>query len=229
MKYFKIKLALTLTLALLITMSYSQTSQNVPDDFSFTDHILGGMTCVLVKHNVADFGTWEKAYKKDAERRKKAGIIEKLILRGASDPNFITVVFELENVKTGKDFFTDPKTAELMGAAGVTSKPTFTYFKVSNSGIPTGDSFLIIQHTVKDYKHWKKAFDNHHKVRVEYKISLTALGKELDNPLNVVAIFNTENTNDIASFLEKSNLKEAMKSAGITSEPVSQIMVLSKR
>tara|TARA_R110000744_G_C19368912_1_gene562239 strand:+ start:5304 stop:5993 length:690 start_codon:yes stop_codon:yes gene_type:complete len=229
MKYFKIKLVLTLTLALSIMMSYSQTQRNQPDDFSFSDHILGGMTCVMVQHNIKDFDTWETAYKKDSERRKKAGIIEKHILRGASDPNFITVVFEFKNMKTGKDFFTDPRTAELMGAAGVTSKPTFTYFKVSNSGIPTGDSFLIIRHTVKDYKHWKKAFDNHQKVRVEYKISLTALGKELDNPLNIVAIFNAENTNDITSFLEKSNLKEAMKSAGITSEPVSQIMVLSKK
>ncbi|TVZ26909.1 hypothetical protein JM83_1908 [Gillisia sp. Hel_I_86] len=228
MKYFKIKLALTLILALSVTMSYSQTSQNEAENFSFTYHILGGMTCVLVQHNVADFGIWKTAYKKDAERRKKAGIVEKLILRGASDPNFITVVFELENVKTGKDFFTDPKTAELMGAAGVTSKPTFTYFKVSNSGIPTGDAFLIIQHTVKDYKQWKKAFDNHQNVRSEYKISLTALGKDLDNRLNVVAIFNAEDTNDITSFLEKSNLKEAMKNAAITSEPVSQIMVLNK-
>tara|TARA_R110001583_G_scaffold54337_1_gene166471 strand:- start:6631 stop:7320 length:690 start_codon:yes stop_codon:yes gene_type:complete len=229
MKYFKIKLVLTLTLALSIMMSFTQTKKNVPDDFSYKDHILGGMTCVMVQHNIKDFGTWETAYKKDVKRRKKSGIIEKLILRGASDPNFITVVFELENVKTGKDFFTDPKTAELMGEAGVTSKPTFNYFKVSNSGIPTGDTFLIIRHSVKDYKNWKKAFDSHQIVRLEYKISLTALGKELDNPLNVVAIFNAKNTNDISAFLEKSNLKEAMKSAGITSEPVSQIMVLSKK
>lgn len=229
MKHFKIKLALTLLLALSITISYSQTSHNVSENFSFKDHILGGMTCVLVQHNVADFDTWKTAFKKDAERRKKAGIAEKLILRGAADPNFITVVFELENVKTGKDFFTDPKTADLMGAAGVTSKPAFTYFEVSNSGIPTGESFLIIQHTVKDYNQWKKAFDNHQKVRSEYKLSLTALGKDLDNRSNVVAIFNAENTNAITSFLEKSNLKEAMKSAGLTSEPVSQIMVLSKK
>ena len=174
------------------------------------DQILGGMNCVMVQHSVADFDAWETAYKKDKKRRKKAGIKEKLVLRDAVNPNYITVIFELENVE---------------GA----SKPAFTYFKVSNSGIPTGRSFLIIQHTVENYDYWKKEFDKHQEVRSDYKLSLTALGKGLDNPLNVVAIFNTDDTNNITSFLEKSNLKEAMKNAGITSEPIPLIMVLSKK
>ncbi len=221
MKNLTNKLTMVIALMFFIQSSYSQSS--------IADHILGGMTCVMVQHSVADFDTWKSAYNKDEGRRKEAGITEKLILRGVSDSNFITVVFELENVKKGRDFFADPNTPKLMGAAGVTSKPIFTYFKVNNSGIPTGGSFLIIQHTVKNYDVWKQAFDKHQQVRSQYKIALTALGKDLDNPLNVVAIFNTDETNNITSFLEKSNLKDAMKSAGITSEPITQTMVLNKK
>ena len=227
MKNIRNILVFTMVLALSTTSSYSQSSKK--SSFSMADQILGGMNCVMVQHSVADFDAWETAYKKDKKRRKKAGIKEKLVLRDAVNPNYITVIFELENVEGAKDFFMDPKTAELMGAAGVTSKPAFTYFKVSNSGIPTGRSFLIIQHTVENYDYWKKEFDKHQEVRSDYKLSLTALGKGLDNPLNVVAIFNTDDTNNITSFLEKSNLKEAMKNAGITSEPIPLIMVLSKK
>ncbi len=226
MKFFKNKLLFTLALILTITMSYSQNSKK--SSFTMADQILGGMTCVIVQHSVADFDNWKSFYEKDEKRRKKAGITEKLLLRGASDSNYITVVFELEHVKKARNFFEDPNTPKLMASAGVTSKPIFTYFKVKNSGISTAKSFLIIQHTVKNYDDWKKEFDKHQKVRSDYKISLTALGKDLDNPLNVVAIFNTDNTDNITSFLEKSDLKEVMKNAGITSEPVSQIMALAK-
>ncbi|MEQ8685790.1 MAG: hypothetical protein RIE86_10875 [Imperialibacter sp.] len=229
MKNLKNKLILTLALALTITTSYSQSSKKPSSGFSPADQILGGMTCVMVQHNVADFDTWESAYKKDRKRRKESGITEKLVLRGTEDANSVTAVFELEDLKKGEAFFADPLSAQLMGAAGVTSKPTFTYFKVSNSGIPTGESFLIIQHTVKNYDDWKQAFDKHQEVRVDYKISLTALGKGLDNALNVVAIFNTDDTNNITSFLEKSDLKDAMKNAGITSEPIQEIAVRSKK
>jgi hypothetical protein len=220
MKKLTQKLAIVLVMICTIQNSFAQPSM--------VDHILGGMTCAIVQHRVADFDTWYVGYNKDEERRKEAGIIEKLVLHGAEDAKSITLVFELEDVKRANDFFADPNTPKLMEAAGVTSKPTFTYFKVNNSGIPTGNSFLIIQHTVKDHDYWKQAFDKHQEVRSEYKLSLTVLGTDLENPKNVVAIFNTDDTANITSFLEKSNMKEAMKNAGITSEPISQIMVLSK-
>jgi len=191
--------------------------------FSYADHILGGMTCVIVQHQVADFDTWYDAYKKDEERREKVGIIEKLVLRGVEESNYISVVFELLKPDAAKGFFEDPHTAELMQKAGVTSKPDFTYFKVNNSGIPTGKSFLIVKHTVKDYRYWKQEFDKHQDVRSDYKITLTAVGQELENPLNVVAILNNSSADNIKLFLEKSNLKEAMKDAGVTSEPIQEI------
>lgn len=220
MKNLKLRLGLVVLLIFPILQSYSKSP--------YADNILGGMTCVIVQHSVADFDTWHIAYKKDEQRRKKSGIEEKLVLRSADDPNYLTVVFELSIVNKGRDFFADPHSAELMQAAGVTSKPTFTYFLVSNSGIPKGESFLMVQHTVKDFDFWKKEFDKHKSVRSEYNLSLTALGKDLENSLNVVAIFNSDDTDNIKSFLEKSNLKEAMQHAGITSEPIQKIMVLNK-
>ncbi len=229
MKNLKTILVSGLVVIISISISYSQNSNNSHNKFSYSDQITGGMNCVIVQHSIADFETWEIAYKKDGERRQKSGVKEKLLLRGADDPNFITVVFELNNIESAQSFFTDPHSAELMQAAGVISKPSFRYFKVGSSGIPEGDYFLIVQHTVKDYDFWKQEFDKHQNVRTEYHLSLTALGKDLDNPLNVVAIFNSKKQKNITSFLEKSDLKEAMKHAGITSPPTQEIMVLNKK
>lgn len=190
------------------------------DDFYLTDHIRGGMTCVIVQHEVADFGKWEAAYKADAKRRKKAGITEMFVLRGDTNSNLVTVVFGLNNVTSSKAFFNDPETAQLMGAAGVTSKPVFTYFKVSNSGVEKNSSFMIIQHKVEQYDKWKKAFDQHESTRSSYNIDLVAVGRDLDDPANVVAIFNSNQASNFSDFLKKSDLKEAMEDAGVASEPI---------
>lgn len=224
-----IEIVLTLILTVSSFLTNAQNKDNSSANPSFANHIVGGMTCAIVQHNVSDFEAWKIAYKADEKRRKKSGVLEKLVLRGAEDANQVTVVFELEDVKKGKAFFADPLSAELMGAAGVTSKPTITYFEVSNSGIPKGEAFLLVRHSVADYDVWKKAFDQHQITRSTYKISLTALGTGLENETNVVAIFNSNTTNDIISFLEKSDLKEAMKDAGVTSEPIQEIVVLSKK
>ena len=223
MKELKNKLAVALALIFSISISYSQQTKKIS-----SDKIHLGKTCVIVQHSVSDFDTWIIAYRKDGERRGKSGIHEKFLLRNTNDSNYITVVFELENVAKAKAFFSAPHSAKLMQAAGVISKPDLTYFKVSHSGIPMGKSFLLVQHTVEDYDYWKHEFDKHQNIRSKYKLSLTILGKDLGNALNVIAIFSSANTGNIKSFLEKSDLKEAMKNAGITSEPIQEIMVLHK-
>jgi len=186
------------------------------------------MTCVIVQHQVSNFDIWEKAYKKDKKRRVQAGVSEKLLLRDAGDPNSITVVFSLKNEEKARAFFMDTNTADLMKNAGVTSPPNFTYFQVSNSGIAKGESFLIVQHTVQDFDVWKKAFDKHSTVRDEYHLSLIALGKDIDNPKNIVTIMSSTDTSNISNFLEKSDIEESMKNAGVTSEPKINILVANK-
>jgi hypothetical protein len=183
-------------------------------------HIKEGMNCVIVQHEVADFNKWEAAFKADANRRKKAGISDLYLFRGDSDTHSITAVFELNDITAAKAFFNDPATGRIMGAAGVTSKPVFTYFKVANSGVDKYPDVMIIRHKVADYDKWKKIFDEHESVRATYKIGLIAVGKDLDNSGYIVVIFNSPQASDFTDFLEKSDLKEVMKDAGVISQPV---------
>ncbi|PCJ90970.1 MAG: hypothetical protein COA50_16885 [Flavobacteriaceae bacterium] len=224
MKKSKNTFLIILTLLLSIPMSYSQQTK-----MASSSEIGEGSINVLVQHNVANYATWKMAYKKDMKRRTKAGIREKLLLRDINNANYITVVFEIENLEIAKVFFLDPYSAKLMEAAGVTSKPNFLYFKTSKATAPIGTSMLFVQHTVKDYDYWKREFDKHHNVRSKYNIALTTLGVNIENPLNVVALFSSVSPDNILDFLNKSDLKEAMKNAGITSKPIQEVLVLDEK
>ena len=187
-------------------------------------HVKDGMTCVVVQHEVANFDKWETAYKADLKRRKKAGIKELYVFRGDTNANRITVVFALDDVNAAKAFFNDPETGKIMGAAGVISIPVFTYFKVANSGTDKKPEYMIVQHKVADYDKWKQAFDQHESVRASYNIGLIAVGQTLDDPTSIVAIFASPQASDFTDFLEKSNLKEVMKNAGVISQPTINIL-----
>lgn len=205
-------------ISLLLCLLIQQTmAQNSP--YPIADHILGGMTCVMVTHEVNDFETWKTGYDNDLGRRKELGLHEKLFLRDAGNSNSITVIFEVSDLDKTRQFFNDPHLAEIMKKAGVISKPEITYFKVSNSGIPMKDAFLLVKHKVEDYTVWRKAYDDHKKVRSEYGLTLTALGRDTDDPSNIIVLFNNGKTENIVAFLEKSDLKEAMKNAGVIGEP----------
>lgn len=179
-----------------------------------------GMTSVIVQHEVTNYDKWVTIFKAQAERREKASIKELYILRGEANPNLLNVVLRLDNIADAKAFFDDPQTSQVMREAGVTSKPSFTYFKVTDSGSSANPAYLVIQHKVGEYNKWKEAFDQHESVRSTYDIHLVAVGKDLDDPSNVVAIFNSRQSSNFTDFLEKSNLKEVMHDAGVMSEPV---------
>lgn len=184
----------------------------------------GGMTSVIVQHEVTNYEKWEKAFDANADRRKKAGIKELFILRGEANPNLLNVVLGLDNTTDAKAFFDDPETSQVMREAGVTSRPSFTYFKVSDSGSSANPSYLVIQHKIEEYNKWKQAFDQHEAVRSSYDIHLVAVGKDVDDPSNIVAIFNSRKASNFTDFLEKSNLKEVMHDAGVVSEPIVNIL-----
>ena len=189
--------------------------------------IQGGMTCVIVQNEITNFNNWKKAYEANVENRKKAGISELLVLRDVSNPNYVSVILGVSDVSSSKAFFNDPETAQLMREAGVISKPRFTYFKVSDSGTNPNPDYLIVRHRIAEYEKWKPAFDHHETVRANYNIRLVAVGKDLDDPANIVAVFNSNQASNFTDFLEKSNLKDVMHDTGVISEPVVDILKLA--
>lgn len=209
---------------LILAISLGSIQNNTFATDPFENIITAGMNCVIIQHDVADHDQWKTAFEKDAKRRDKAGLHEMLVLQEETNSNFVTVVLGISDLASANAFFGDPTTSELMGAAGVTSKPDFTYFKVDNSRIAKGNSIMLIKHDVATYNQWKQSFDAHESVRQSYNIKVMAVGNELDHHSKIVAILCSESPVNFSDFFEKSDVHESMKDAGVTSEPVSYIL-----
>jgi hypothetical protein len=81
------------------------------------------MTRLFVRHNVADYRAWRKAYDDfDAERRK-LGVIAQAVFQSIDDPNDVTVCHDFSTLQGAKDFGSSARLKEVMGKAGVKGVP----------------------------------------------------------------------------------------------------------
>jgi hypothetical protein len=81
------------------------------------------MTRLFVRHNVADYRTWRKAYDDfDAERRK-LGVTAHAVFQSIDDPNDVTVWHDFSTVESAKSFASSARLKEVMGKAEVKGVP----------------------------------------------------------------------------------------------------------
>jgi heme-degrading monooxygenase HmoA len=87
------------------------------------------MTYLLIRHRVADFSTWKKAYDAHANDRTAAGLKEKEVLRDLNDSNQVIILFEVSDVDKAKEFSKSPALQEAMRNAGVTDQPDLYFLE----------------------------------------------------------------------------------------------------
>lgn len=88
---------------------------------------------LMVTHKVKDFGAWLKVY--DAEgivTRKEEGFIDRGLARGIDDPNMVTIVFAVTDMKKAKANIISEAKKKLMMDAGVIGAPEMFFYKVMN-------------------------------------------------------------------------------------------------
>jgi hypothetical protein len=78
---------------------------------------------------------------------------------------------------------------------------------------------MEINHTVKDYALWKKAFDMDSVARKASGLGFLALGKSLDNPNYVSIAFSAADVQKAKAFAADPRLKDVMEKNGVTSKP----------
>ena len=86
---------------------------------------------VMVTHKVKDFDAWLKVY--DAEgtaKRMEEGFIDRGLARGIDDPNMVTIVFAITDMKKAKESITSEAKKKLMMDAGVEGVPEIFYYKI---------------------------------------------------------------------------------------------------
>lgn len=77
-----------------------------------------------------------------------------------------------------------------------------------------------INHTVKDYTIWKKAFDMDSVNRKASGLSFIVIGRELDKPNNLSIYLEATDVNKAKEFAASPKLKEVMDKNGVISKPM---------
>ena len=83
------------------------------------------MVRVFGRNQVADYDTWRKAY--DAFDRESRGVRQDAVYRSSSDPNEVTVTFDLDDQETAEAFIGSDELRARMKEAGVVMPPTFWF------------------------------------------------------------------------------------------------------
>lgn len=81
------------------------------------------MATLFVRHEVADFDTWMKAYDGFDAERTSMGVTGHGVYQAEGDPNDVTVYHHFETMDAAKAFMASDRLREVMKAAGVQGEP----------------------------------------------------------------------------------------------------------
>jgi hypothetical protein len=85
---------------------------------------------LLIRHKVQDFAAWKQGYDAHLPKRTEAGLTEKYLLRGDTDPNEVILLFEAQDLSRAKAFCESADLRERMKKLGVVDQPDL-YFLTS--------------------------------------------------------------------------------------------------
>ena len=78
---------------------------------------------------------------------------------------------------------------------------------------------LLVHHKVQDYSAWRKIFDEDDKNRKQYGSTGFQVFKSASDPNDLTVIMDWSSVDKAKAFATSDSLKEAMKNAGVISQP----------
>ncbi len=85
------------------------------------------MATLFVRHDVADFATWKRAYDDFDDERSTMGVTGHGVYQTEDSPNNVTLYHHFESMGAAKAFMNNPRLTEVMMAAGVQGRPTIWF------------------------------------------------------------------------------------------------------
>jgi ABC-type sugar transport system substrate-binding protein len=82
---------------------------------------------LFVRHEVADYGSWKKAYDSFAPMQKKMGVTYQAVYQSTEDPNDVTVIHDFHSLAKAKAFAASPDLKSAMEKSGVKGAPQVWY------------------------------------------------------------------------------------------------------
>ena len=78
---------------------------------------------------------------------------------------------------------------------------------------------LLVRHNVADFAKWKPVYDAHLAARQKAGLREKNLLRSINNPNEVVLLFEAEDLIKAQAFSESTELREAMQKAGVVGKP----------
>jgi hypothetical protein len=80
-------------------------------------------------------------------------------------------------------------------------------------------SHILVRHKVSDYSKWKSAYDSHSAARQEAGLKEERLLRNVDDPREVILLFEVKDLEKGRQFAASVSLREAMQDAGVVDKP----------
>jgi hypothetical protein len=81
------------------------------------------MATLFVRHKVADFSAWKKAYDDFDAVRRSMGVVAQRVYQLDGDPNDVTVYHDFATMEAAKAFAASDKLKQAMQRGGVQGSP----------------------------------------------------------------------------------------------------------
>jgi hypothetical protein len=78
---------------------------------------------LFVRHDVADYAAWHKAYRDFDAKRRTMGVVAQAVYRSIDDANDVTVTHDFTSAEKAKAFASSPDLKAAMEQAGVKGAP----------------------------------------------------------------------------------------------------------
>ena len=82
---------------------------------------------MFIRHEVADYSVWRKAYDAFAPEQKKAGVYFQAVYQSVDHPTDLTVIHDFHSLDKAKAFAASPVLKATMEKAGVKGAPQIWY------------------------------------------------------------------------------------------------------
>jgi hypothetical protein len=78
---------------------------------------------------------------------------------------------------------------------------------------------MYVRHKVVDFAKWETVYDEHDATRKKFGVKKEEVFANLKNSKDILGVYEWENKAHATHFLENSDIKEAMKLAGVIGAP----------
>ena len=81
------------------------------------------MTCLLVRHKVADFDNWKRFFDSHVIAQQESGLRVEKVLRNLDDPTEVVPWFEVTDLEKARAFVNSPEVPDARQQSGVVDQP----------------------------------------------------------------------------------------------------------